>query len=242
MVERLIHQFVKFEGVDPNRVYACGASHGGYGAFVIGPKIPYRFAAIHPAAGAATDGETAGENLRNVHFTWAVGENDTAYGRVERDRKFAADWDKWKALYGGFDGGLEEIKGHGHLINATEADKTAELLKYTRNSAPKRVIWVQTDDVLKRFYWLEAVKPIDKGRIDAAIEGNTITLKTESQGDVALWLSDSLVDLSKPVTVLRDGKKKVFRVKPSLATFREGLEQTGDPALSAPVRVVVPAL
>jgi hypothetical protein len=239
-VERLIHQFVKFGGVDPNRVYACGASHGGYGAFVIGPKIPYRFAAIHPAAGAGTDGETAGENLRNVRFTWAVGETDTAYGRVERDRKFAADWEKWKALYGGFDGGLEEIKGRGHLINGTEADKIAELLKYTRNAAPKRVIWVQTDDVLKRFYWLEALKPADKGRIDAAIEGNTITLKTEGQGDIALWLSASLIDLTKPVTVVRDGKKKVYKVKPSLTTFREGLEQTADPALSAPVRIVVP--
>jgi len=240
MVERLIHQFVKFAGVDPNRVYSCGASHGGYGAFVIGPKIPYRFAAIHPAAGAGTDGETAGENLRNVRFTWAVGETDTAYGRVERDRKFAADWEKWKALYGGFDGGLEEIKGRGHLINGTEADKIAELLRYTRNAAPKRVIWVQTDDVLKRFYWLEALKPADKGRIDAAIEGNTITLNTEGQGDIALWLSASLIDLTKPVTVVRDGKKKVYKVKPSLTTFREGLEQTADPALSAPVRIVAP--
>ena len=84
LVERLILQFVKFANVDPSRVYACGASHGGYGAFVIGPKIPYRFAAIHPAASAASDGETEGVNLRNVRVTWAVGENDKDYGRIDR--------------------------------------------------------------------------------------------------------------------------------------------------------------
>lgn len=240
MVERLILQFVKFGEVDPSRVYTCGASHGGYGAFVIGTKIPYRFAAIHPAASAPTDGETAGENLRNVHFTWAVGETDTAYGRIERDRKFAEDWAKWKAQYGGFDGGLEEVKGKGHLINAFEADKTAELLKFNRNAAPKKLIWVQTDTVLKRFYWLEALQPADKGRIEATIEGNTITLKTEGQGGVALWLTPGLVDFSKPVTVVRDGKKTTVKVKASLATFCDGLEQTGDAALSGAARVVVP--
>ncbi|RYG35141.1 hypothetical protein EON81_13600, partial [bacterium] len=100
LVERLILQFVKYEGVDPNRVYACGASHGGYGAFVLGPKIPYRFAAVHPAASAGTDGETAGENLRNLRFTWAVGETDTAYGRKERCEAFQKLWDGWRAKYG----------------------------------------------------------------------------------------------------------------------------------------------
>lgn len=240
LVERLILQFVKYAEVDPNHVYACGASHGGYGTFVIGTKAPYRFAALHPAAGAGTDGETAGENLRNVHFTWAVGENDTAYGRIDRDRAFQKSWDEWKAKYGGFDGGLEVVSGHGHLIGDHEADQTAQLRKYTRENAPKRIIWTQTDDVLHHFYWVEALKPVDKGHIEVTVEGNRITLTTINQGDVALWLSPSLVDLKKPVVVVRDGKTTTFKVKPSLDTFVEGLKETGDPALTAPVRIVVP--
>lgn len=239
LIERLILQFVKFGGVDPNCIYVTGASHGGYGAFVIAPKIPYRFAAAHAAAGALTPDRTAGENLRNVRFTWSVGERDTAYGRIKLGREFQTSWDGWKKQYGGFDGGFEEVKGHGHLINDTEADKIAELRKYTRNPAPKRVVWVQTDNVLHRFYWLEAVNPVEKGRIEAIIDGNTITLTTEKQGQVAIWLTSNLVDLTKPVVVVRDGKSSTFNVKPSLATFCSGLEQTGDPALSAPVRIII---
>jgi len=77
LVERLIKQFVLFDDVNPDKVYTLGASHGGYGAFVIGPKIPYRFAAVHAAASAPTDGETKGENLRNLRFTYMVGALDT---------------------------------------------------------------------------------------------------------------------------------------------------------------------
>ena len=239
LVERLILQFVKFEEVDPSRVYACGASHGGYGAFVIGPKIPYRFAAIHPAASAATDGETEGINLRNVRFTWAVGENDKDYGRVDRSRAFQKLWEGWRAQYGGFDGGVEVVPGRGHLINGFEANKTAELLKYARNAEPNRVIWAQTDNVLHRSYWLESVSPVNKGRIDASIEKNTVTMSTTNQGDIALWLSSRLVDYSKPIVVIRDGVRTVYHAKPSLGTFVNRLASICDPALSAPIRILV---
>ena len=65
-----------------------GASHGGYGAFVIGPKMPDRFAAVHASAAAPTDGETRSENLRDLRFTVMVGDRDTAYGRADRCRAF----------------------------------------------------------------------------------------------------------------------------------------------------------
>ena len=239
LIERLILQFVKFAEVEPNRVYVCGASHGGYGAFVIGPKIPYRFAAVHPAASAATDGETEGINLRNVRFTWAVGENDHDYARIDRCRAFQKEWDQWKAQYGGFDGGLEVVPGHGHLINDFEADKVTELLTHTRNATPTRLIWAQTDTVLHRFYWLEAVDPAAKGRIEASISNNKIDLKASGQGAIALWLPSSLVDYKKQVIVIRNGNRSVFHVTPSMQTYVDGLQATGDPALTAPVRLLL---
>ena len=88
LVERLIRQFVIFDDVNPDKVCILGASHGGYGAFVIGPKMPDRFAAIHSSAAAPTPGETRGENLRDVRFTFMVGEKDTAYGRADRCQEF----------------------------------------------------------------------------------------------------------------------------------------------------------
>lgn len=240
LIERLIQQFVLFAEVDPDRVYTLGASHGGYGAFVIGPKIPYRFAAIHAAASAPTDGETMGENLRNVPFTIMTGALDNGYGRIDRDRAFMKRVDEWRQRYGGgYDITLTAPEGVGHLV--PDHDFLAEMRKAKRDPFPKHLVWTQSDAVLKRFYWLEAPEPVEGGQIEATVEGNTITLKREKQAKVALWLDPSLVDLGKPVTILADGGKPQT-VKPALTleTFCAGLEQTADPSLAAPVRVEVP--
>ncbi len=241
MVERLIRQFVIFADVNPNRVYTLGASHGGYGAFVIGPKIPYRFAAVHSSAAAPTPGETMGENLMDTRFTFMVGEKDTDYGRADRCQEFAKQYEAWRAKNGGYPGGFEWIPGVGHKINDHDKDKTAEMLKAEpRNPWPKKVIWVQSDDILKHFYWLEAARPVDHGRVEASVKGNTIEVKAEKQQGLALWLDSALVDLAKPVTVNVDGgSSQTVTSRPALETYCLGLEERGDPRLAAPVRIQV---
>jgi poly(3-hydroxybutyrate) depolymerase len=220
LVENLIKQFVLFADVNPDRVYTLGASHGGYGAFVIGPKIPYRFAAVHASASAPTGGETQGENLRNVRFTFMVGEQDTAYGRAGLCQKFAQQVEAWRKQYnGGFSGEFELEKNTGHFV--PDHDKVAEMLKF------------------QRFYWLEALTPANGGHIEAQVAGNTITLHAAKQDRVALWLDRSLVDLGTPITVIAEGKRQVFRAKPNLETYCLGLERTADPHLTAPVRIEV---
>src|SRR6185312_10373821 len=91
LVANLRRQFLLFGDVDPNKVFIMGYSHGGYGAFAIGPKEPDLFAAIHASAGAPTDGETVAKTLRTTVFTCMVGGLDTAYGRLDRDKKFTSD-------------------------------------------------------------------------------------------------------------------------------------------------------
>jgi hypothetical protein len=238
LVERLIRQFVLFAEVDSDRVYTLGASHGGYGAFVIGPKIPYRFAAVHAAASAPTDGETMGENLRNVPFTIMTGALDNDYGRIDRDRAFMKRVDDWRKLYGGYDITLTAPEGVGHLV--PDHDVLATMRKAKREPFPKHLVWTQSDAVLKRFYWLEAPEPVEGGHIEAIADGNTITLKRQKQTKVALWLDPALVDLGKPVKILADGAKaQTVQPSPTLETFCAGLEQTADPSLAAAVRVEV---
>ncbi len=243
LVERLIKQFVLFGGVNPDRVYVMGASHGGYGAYVIGPKIPYRFAAIHAAAAAASDGVTMGENLRNVRFTSMVGERDTAYGRIERGRAFEKRVADWKKQYGGFDTEFIFPAGVGHLV--PDHDWLATMLKYRRTSRPDHVVWVQSDNVLHRSYWLEALAPTNGGKMEATVShsqgdsGTTITIAAEKQNGAALWLDPSFVDFKKPVTIVYNGNKSQVRVTPDLETYCSGLEQTADPALAAPCRILL---
>jgi len=242
LIERLIRQFVLFADVDPDHVYILGKSHGGYGAFVIGPKIPDRFAAIHSSAAAPTPDETQGENLRNTRFTFMVGENDTDYSRADRCKEFAIQYESWRKKSGGYPGGLEWLRGEGHYINSYDKDKTAEMLKNgSRNPWPKKIVWVQSDDILKYFYWIETQKPTNGGRIEASVKENTITLKAGGQGTVALWLDAPLVDLSKPVTVkVAGGRSKTFTPAANVETYCLSLEERGDPRLAAPVRIEVP--
>ncbi|MDI9639447.1 transglutaminase domain-containing protein [Kamptonema cortianum] len=237
VVERLIKQFVIAEDVDPNRVYTLGASHGGYGAFVIGPKIPHRFAAVHASASAATDGETKGENLRNVRFSYMIGENDTAYGRAERCKQFATLLEQWQATYGGFDYTFEWLPGVGHSV--PDRDKVAEMRKYQRNGWPTKVVWRQSDDVIRHFYWLESLNPKDNELVVASVTGNEITVSSGTPEELAVWLKETVVDFSKPISVKFGESKKEFRVKPSLETYARGLEERGDPVLAAPVRLEI---
>lgn len=239
LVERLIRQFVLFADVNPDKVFALGASHGGYGAFVIGPKIPHRFAAAHAAASAPTDGETMGENLRNLPFTIMTGALDNGYGRIDRDRKFMTQVKAWRKRYGGYNVALSAPEGVGHLV--PDHDVLAEMLKHKRQAWPKRLIWTQSDTVIKRFYWIEALSPVNEGHIEADARGNTITLKTAKQARVTLWLDSALVDLARPIkVVVNGGKSVVFTPRPTLETYCRGLEQTADPRLSAPVRLELP--
>jgi hypothetical protein len=239
LVERLIRQFVLFGDVDPDRVYTLGASHGGYGAFVIGPKIPDRFAGVHASASAPTDGETMGENLRNTRFTFMVGEMDTAYGRADRCQAFAKLFEAWRKERGGYKGGFEWRPGVGHSV--PDRDKVAEMIKAgPRDPHPKDLVWVQSDDVLRHFYWLEAPKPADKARVEASVASNTVRIKATGQNRITLWLDASLVDLARPVVVeVAGGKTQRFTPSPNLGTFADSLAVRGDPRLAAPVRIDV---
>ncbi len=90
LIANLTRQFRLYGDIDPNKVFIMGYSHGGYGAYAIGPKMPDNFATIHASASAATDGETTPRTLRNTIFTAMIGERDTAYGRYERNVTFAS--------------------------------------------------------------------------------------------------------------------------------------------------------
>ncbi len=232
LIENLIQQSIVFGDVDPNKVFIMGYSHGGYGAFAIGPKIPFRFAAVHASAAAPTDGQTSARTLRNTRFTFMVGENDTAYGRRERCERFAKQIDEL---------GYQNVEfmykpgfGHGGL---PDRDMISQMYDYVRNPVPRRLTWEMTDSVVDRFYWLTAEKPQRGELIDAEISGNQVKVKTENCKSFSILLDRRLIDdPGKPIEIvmLQDGVERTYSVnyQPSFKTLCDSIMKTGDINLS----------
>ena len=72
------------------------------------------------------------------------------------------------------------------------------------------------------------------------MEGNTITLKAENQDEIVFWLDAPLVDLARPVLVVKpDGKTLTFNSQPNVEAFCASLEERADPQLAGPLRIAV---
>ena len=215
LVANLIKQFLLFGEVDPNKVFIMGYSHGGYGAFAIGPKMPDRFAAIHASAAAPTDGETTPRTLRNTVFTYMVGEKDSAYGRIDRCRKFNDAITKLRAdCTNCYPVRMEEIAGNGHT-GLPDRDKIKEMYPHVRNPAPAELNWLMTDKVIQDSYWLHVPHPTQKQEIDASCRENHVAISTSTNVTEATLLLDSrLIDFDKPVTLEVNGKKSTHKLQP----------------------------
>ena len=72
------------------------------------------------------------------------------------------------------------------------------------------------------------------------MKDNAITLKTEHQDEVVLWLDSALITLASPVTITRPtGPPLTITPRPYVETYCVGLEDRADPRLAAPTRISV---
>ena len=235
VIERLILAFAIFGNVDPNHVVTTGASHGGYGNFVIATKIPHRFSAANASASAPTDGETQGENLRNLYFTWVNGATDTAYGRAERVQAFAKKWDEWKEEYGGFNGGMTFLEGTGHFV--PDREKPAELLQQQRNIAPDKLIWNQTDERVKTHYYLVDPNPKSGRRITVDIQGKTFIIVNNDAKDLILYPPANIT--LKEMVVVWGKSSSTHIMEPLVRNYIESLALYNDPNLASPYKITL---
>ena len=237
LIEQLCRQFLVFGDVDPDKVVLMGYSHGGYGAFSIGPKIPDHFAAVHASAAAPTDGQSSPRNLRNTVFTFMIGENDTAYGRAERCKKFDQ---AIRELRGDrtdiFPVKMEWKEGHGHG-GLPDRDKIRDMAPNRRNTTPRELTWSITDSVVRDHFWLSVDTPKRGMEIDVTLVDNVARVRAENVDSFTLWLDSRLVDFGKPLTIEIDEKAAAIEIKPSLQALCESILRRGDPSLAGVVRV-----
>jgi transglutaminase-like putative cysteine protease/predicted esterase len=234
LISNLIRQFSLYGDVDPDKVFLMGYSHGGYGAFYIGPRIPDRFAAVHASAAAPSDADRPlASNLRNLRFTFMIGEKDTAYGRIERCKKFNEAVEKLQAdNKDAYPVKMELINGNGHT-GLPDRDKIKEVYPHRRNGAPRQVTWELLDNVIDRSYWLGVPKPSSGQAVEAKIEDNMATVTTRKVEKLALYLDARLVRFDKPLSVSLNGKKQEVKIVPSLAALCRTMSQRGDPQLAS---------
>lgn len=239
LIEKLINQHLLYSDVDSDKVYAIGYSHGGYGAFSIGPKIPDRFAAVHASAAAPSDGETVATGLHTLRFTYMIGSKDTAYGRADRCQAFAV---KYKALQeahpGAYPVEMKWIEGNGHG-GLPDRDYIRELYPYTRRSLPSELHWELTDPVVRHHYWLTVDSPGKGQRIDAKLSGNRLSLNLENRNHVTVFLRSEQVDPNQSFQLELDGQTHDFDLSPSIRVLCQTLLERGDPKLMAPYRISI---
>ena len=240
LMANLVRQFLLFGDVDPNKVFLMGYSHGGYGAYAMGPKMPDRFAAIHASAAALADGAVA-DTLRNTVFITMVGEQDTAHGRNKRVQDLVRDVN---ALRGDrtdiYPVTIQIIKDHPHS-GLPDRDCIADMYPAVRNPAPRELTWVMTDKVNTDFFWLRVPEPVRGERFHVECRDNTLTIAAMPNGSQAsIMLDERLVDFAKPVKIVMNGKTTTQKLKPSLKTLCETMQRRGDPGLAFTAQVLLP--
>jgi len=230
LIENLLRQFMIFGDIDPNKKFIMGYSHGGYGAYAIGPKMPDHFAGIQASAAALADGASE-ITLRNTAFSTMVGEKDSMYGR----NKHIAEFEKnIKRLRGDrtdiYPVTVQVIANHPHS-GLPDRDKIADLYPNVRNPVPRELTWLLTDSVIHDFFWLQVQTPEPGKTFDATCRDNHLTISTNLKA-AAVLLDSRLIDFTRPVTLELNGKTSKHKLKPGLLTLCETMQRRGDPELA----------
>lgn len=249
LFDRLITNLVITGEVDPDRVYLMGYSAGGDGVFQLAPRMADRFAAAAMMAGHPN--ETKPDGLYNLPFAIHMGEKDAAYKRNE----IAAAWkvkldDLTKreadaGRPGAYPHLVDIHAGKGHWMDREDASAVPWMATHTRVTRPKRVVWLQDDVIERRFYWLGNDDPKQGDRIEAAIEGQTITIVSASRAmTLRILLDDQMLDLDREVVVKQAGagsERDLFRgkVSRSQVTIEKTLGERPDPKMVFVAEVTV---
>ena len=230
LVQNLLRQFSIFGDIDPNKKFIMGYSHGGYGAFAIGPKMPDYFAAIHASAAAPTDG-SGPVTLRNTVFTTMVGEKDTSYGRFSLVKNFDQEVLKLRGdrtdIYPVT---TQIVAAHPHS-GLPDRDKIAEMYANVRNPVPNELTWLLSDSVISDFFWLHVPKPEAGKKFDATCRENHFVVSSDLASP-SILMDSRLIDFTKPVKLELNGKSSTCKIKPSLRTLCITMQRRGDPELA----------
>lgn len=241
LFDHLIESAVVAWGVDPNRVYLLGYSAGGDGVYQLAPRTADRYAAASMMAGHPNDASPLG--LRNLPFAIFMGGQDSAYNR----NKVAEQWGSRLATLraddpAGYPHRVTIYPEDGHWMGGKDAEALPWMAQHTRNPWPKTVVWHQGNTLHDRFYWLavDREQAVRGQTVRATVEGQTITIESDDVSKVQLLLSDELLDLDQPVTIIANGEIVHEDVIPRTEqAIQRSLELRPDPAMIATATLTI---
>jgi len=162
------------------------------------------------------------------------------------------------ALVGGVSTATGNVGNLKMLPFETKGDTAAALSWFAslppRNSYPLEFEATLTESWQGRYFWVQALRfdppsalpagKVARFKVVVTRETNTITIDSEFVYQYQLYLNDSIVNLDKPVNILRNGEAHTYQATRSVATALESFENTLDAGLFFPAvirRVDVPA-
>ncbi len=213
--------------IDPDRVFLAGMSNGGIGAYLIGAHHATRFAAVVPMASGLDEVLLPFlENFRQTPLYIIHGKQDQVMPvHMSRSIDEALTELGYAHVY------REHNRTHphagGHIFPREELpDLVAWLDRQRRDPYPKKLTVVQDASHLLPFGWVridatdriagfsdnlvdhrdEFIANRRYAKLEAAVAGpNRIEVRTKFVRRYTLFLNESLVNLSRPVTIVTNG-------------------------------------
>lgn len=214
--------------VDERRIMLTGMSNGGTGTFLIGLNHADRFAALAPMASALPRGlYPLLENARSVPFYVIHGSKDQIMPvQYSRDLVAHLQANGYSVVYREHD--REHPMAGGHFFPKDELPALVGWLELQRRGpAPREMTVVRDRDHVGRSFWIridettsgaasfweserdpEESRRLQDGafaRLDAAIDGQTISVRTQHIARYTVLLAPDLCALNEPVRVITNG-------------------------------------
>jgi len=215
--------------VDGDRVYLTGASMGGFGTWNVATRHPELFAAMAPIYGGGDyhvnmpkekiaklssweaylndkNSSTAQvDGLLNMPILVFHGDQDQSVD-VNLSRYLVRMLQRWN-----YDVRYIEVPGKGHTELGQWDQEMSWLLQHKRNAFPRQVRVRAADLRSASAYWVEATQradPFEFMVVDAeALEGNVIRIDSKNVQELVLTPNETLIDRSKPVMVVWNGRR-----------------------------------
>jgi pimeloyl-ACP methyl ester carboxylesterase len=226
--------------IDTDRVLLSGHSMGGDAAWDIGLAHPDLWAGVIPIVAAANKYVTRyWENGRYVPLYFVAGEMDG-----DKLARNTADWDRYLTRHT-YDTIVVVYQGRGHEHFQDEIQRVFQWMGLHRRNFFRSEFkawslrpwdnffwWAEVEDLPRNAQVLPVNWPPEAGIRPAEIEGKTlatnrISLSTQT-GRAVVWLAPEMVDFSKRIAVMINGRDRGQGVQPNLEVLLEDVRTRGD--------------